>query len=119
MGKYIYTNRSTPDELQRYLNAIDLVGVELYRQAGYEIGEEDGRAVIYGKLNGQTDKRAKTLNFDIVKPKYGENGFYCLNAREYYKNRSWVSLLPDHEDYVGLYDTDDISQWREPVDHGL
>lgn len=119
MGKYVYTNRSTPDELQRYLNDVNQVGVVLFSNGGYDTDTISGSPVVYGKKNGVTNYAGVTTTFDKIEEKHGDVGFYCLNAREYYADEVWVDQLPNHEDYTGLYDTDDISQWREPLSHGL
>ena len=131
---HIHTNRSTPDELQRYLDDVADVGAGLYAGGGYDTIDAGGRPEIVGKDgNGVSRPDAQhTTCFDTVKPKHGATGFYCLNATAYYTAESpdalwipslpvyyageaWVSTLPDFDDYTGLYSVDDISQWEAPT----
>jgi len=94
MGKYVYTNRSTPDELQRYLDDVAVIGVSIYANGGYETGTVDGKPVVYYYNKGKANKAVIGTNaFDTVKPKYLATGFYCLNAREFYAGESWVDSL--------------------------
>jgi len=114
MAKYVYTNKSTPDELQRYLDDVAIIGAGVYQQGGYNVEEVDGKPQVINFTNGKPNPNAqRTTAFDTVKPKHLATGFYCLNAREFYAGESWVDSLPNHEDYTGLYDTDDISEWIE------
>jgi hypothetical protein len=114
---YIHTNRSTPDELQRYLDDVADVGAGLYAGGGYDTIDAGGRPEIVGKDgNGVSRPDAQhTTCFDTVKPKHGATGFYCLDAAVYYAGEAWVSTLPDFDDYTGLYSVDDISQWEAPT----
>jgi len=113
--KYIYTNKSTPDELQKLLNDTSIAGAPLYFAGGFDTIESGGKPEIIGKCNGVSRPDAQhTTCFDTVKEKFGATGFYCLNPRNYYAGELWVDTLPDWETYTGLYDTDDVSAWIEP-----
>jgi len=113
--KYIYTNKSTPDELQIFLDDTAVAGSALYEAGGYEVITVDGKPEIVGKSNGKSRPDAqRTTCFDKVKEKYRATGFYCLNPRHYYAGEEWVDTLPDYEPYVGLFQTDDVSDWIEP-----
>ena len=110
--EWIYTNKSTPDELQRYLDDVLPVGAAAHTANGDTVEWVDGKPQVIAKIKGVDAPQApRTVSFDKPRKKVGENGFFCLNVRYHYQDADFVDSLPNHEDYTGLYETDDISEW--------
>jgi hypothetical protein len=119
--QYVYTNRSTPEELKKYLDDVResfAVYAETYRP-DITVDRSRGYPVEICKTSGVDNPNAQVTDaFDYVTEKHGEAGFFCLNAVDVYKNHPDFDKMniPSHENYIGLFETDDVSQWRIPMD---
>lgn len=82
--KYIYTNRSTSEELDRFQK-------DLFNSIEHIYAQGTSRA------------------FDVVE-KVGESGFYSATPLSVFDALGLD--LPDYRDYTGLYETDDVSEWQ-------
>ncbi len=110
--EFIYTNKSTYEELQELLDDTAVSSVPLFIGGEYEIVYVDGKPEIVGKTNGVSNPNAqRTTVFDVVHPKTTEAGAWCVNPRYYFRDKEWVDMLPDYNDYTGLFTTDDVSEW--------
>ena len=64
MEKYVCTNKSTPEEIQRYLDDGMRAGAEEYSKNGYDIEMVDGKPQLLPKRNGVTNPNgARTTEF--------------------------------------------------------
>ena len=111
--KYVHTVSTNKAEMQKYLDDAANAAASLYETAGFDIFDVDGIKQVAGKINGVSKPdNQRTTAFDIAHPKDGTDGFYCANVADLYNEGNWITNLPDFNDYTGLIEINDVSQWK-------
>lgn len=94
---YLHDTSSDQTNIKAYLEAVqDVLILNLF--GGSETSKKH-RPCAFAKKSGVTNENAKTDRFCEIYKKKNDNGSYCLNASDFYADKSWVGDLPDPATY--------------------